>query len=119
MREHQMRTSLQLDDDVLAAARVLARQQRTSLGAVISELARQALVAPAPGSSSGDPGGDHRNGLPLLPWKEKGAPVDLELVNHLRDELAAHRGGRLVSFDRRLSGEGIAGGREALWLIEA
>jgi hypothetical protein len=35
------------------------------------------------------------------------------------DELAAHRGGRLVSFDRRLSGEGIAGGREALWLIEA
>jgi hypothetical protein len=47
MREHQMRTTLQLDDDVLAAARVLARQQRTSLGAVISELARQALVAPA------------------------------------------------------------------------
>jgi len=28
------------DDDVLAAARMLARQQRTSLGAVISELAR-------------------------------------------------------------------------------
>ena len=88
MREHQMRTTLQLDDDVLAAALVLARQQRTSLGAVISELARQALVAPATGSSSGDPGGDHRNGLPLLPWKTTGAPVDLELVNHLRDELA-------------------------------
>ncbi len=88
MREHQMRTTLQLDDDVLAAARVLARQRRTSLGAVISELARQALVAPAPGSSSGGPGADHRNGLPLLPWKETGAPVDLELVNHLRDELA-------------------------------
>ena len=33
--------------------------------------------------------------------------------------LAAHRGGRLVSFDRRLSCEGVAGGREALWLIEA
>lgn len=88
MRTHQMRTTLQLDDDVLAAARVLARQRRTSLGAVISELARQALVAPAPGSSSADPGADHRNGLPLLPWKEKGAPVDLELVNNLRDELA-------------------------------
>jgi hypothetical protein len=88
MREHQMRTTLQLDDDVLAAARVLARQQRISLGAVISELARQALVAPAPGTSSGDPVADHRNGLPLLPWKETGAPVDLELVNHLRDELA-------------------------------
>ena len=83
-----MRTTLQLDDDVLAAARVLARQRLVSLGVVISELARQALVAPATGSSSGDPGGDHRNGLPLLPWKTTGAPVDLELVNHLRDELA-------------------------------
>ncbi|WP_216910484.1 hypothetical protein [Synechococcus sp. CCY 0621] len=49
----------------------------------------------------------------------KGAPVDLELVNHLRDELAVHRGGRLVSFDCRLCCEGVARGREALWLIEA
>jgi len=86
MRAHQMRTTLQLDDDVLAAARVLARQQRTSLGAVISELARQALVAPVPPSAgTNDPA--HRNGLPLLPWKAEGAPVDLELVNSLRDEL--------------------------------
>lgn len=91
MRKHQMRTTPQLDDDGLAAARVLARKQRTSLGAVISELARQALVAPAPGSSSGHQGADHRNGLPLLPWKEKGAPVDLELMNNLRDELAQAR----------------------------
>ena len=91
MRKHQMRTTLQLDDDVLAAARVLARQRRTSLGAVISELARQALVAPAPGSGSEQQQSDHRNGLLLLPWKEKGAPVDLELVNNLRDELAAAR----------------------------
>jgi hypothetical protein len=81
------RTILQLDDDVLAAARVLARQQRTSLGAVISELARQALVAPAAGSGLEHLRADHRNGLPLLPWKETGAPVDLELVNNLRDEL--------------------------------
>jgi len=88
MRSHQMRTTLQLDDDVLAAARVLARQRQTSLGAVISALARQALVAPAPGSSPGNPESDHRNGLPLLPWQAQGAPVDLELVNSLRDELA-------------------------------
>ncbi len=33
--------------------------------------------------------------------------------------LAVHHGGRLVSFDRRLNCEGVAGGREALWLIEA
>jgi hypothetical protein len=33
--------------------------------------------------------------------------------------LALHHGGRLVSFDRRLSCPGVAGGRQALWLIEA
>ena len=88
MPQHVMRTNLQLDDDVLAAARVLARQQRTSLGAVINELARQALVAPAPVSDSEHRRSDHLNGLPLLPWKEQGAPVDRELVNSLRDELA-------------------------------
>jgi hypothetical protein len=62
MRDHQMRTSPQLDDDVLAA-RLLARQRRTSLGAVISALS-------------------------LLPWNTQGAPVDLEPVNSLRDQPA-------------------------------
>ena len=33
--------------------------------------------------------------------------------------LALHHGGRLVSFDRRLSCAGVVGGRQALWLIEA
>jgi hypothetical protein len=55
---------------------------------VISELARQALVAPAPGSSLENRRSDHRNSLPLLPWKEEGAPVDLRFVNSLRDDLA-------------------------------
>lgn len=32
--------------------------------------------------------------------------------------LAVERGGRLVSLDRRLSPVGVAGGREALWLID-
>jgi hypothetical protein len=84
MRRHQMRTTLQIDDDVLAAARVLARQRSISLGAVISELARRGLVVPPAGDAIGGP--SHRNGLPLLPWKSEGAPVDLEPVNSLRDE---------------------------------
>ena len=33
--------------------------------------------------------------------------------------LAVHHGGRLVSFDRRLSCRAVAGGRDALTLIEA
>jgi hypothetical protein len=58
-----------LDDDVLAAARVLARQRR------------QPMAQPATSSAQAQ-----RNGLPLLPLQPGGAPVDLELVNQRRDE---------------------------------
>ena len=81
-----MRTTLQLDDDVLAAARVLARQRRRSVGDVISDLARQAL------SRSIDEGSqnvlEQRSGLPQLPVAASGGVVDLEVVNQLRDEEA-------------------------------
>ena len=43
---------------------------------------------PAPDPSSCHLKPDHRNGLPLLPWKVQASPVDLELVNSLRDALA-------------------------------
>jgi hypothetical protein len=81
---HQMRTTLTLDDDVLAAAKVLARQRRQPIGSVISALARQALASPSHQPAS--PAQAQRNGLPLLPLQPGGAPVDLELVNQLRDE---------------------------------
>ena len=78
---HPMRTTLTLDDDVLAAARVLARQRHQPIGTVISDLARQALAAPQVAPAT-------RNGLPVLPVKPAGLPVDLDLVNALRDESA-------------------------------
>ena len=81
-----MRTTLQLDDDVLAAARVLARQRRRSVGDVISDLARQALSGAADGGSQNVL--EQRSGLPQLPVKASGGAVDLELVNQLRDEEA-------------------------------
>ena len=40
-----MRTTLDLDDDVLAAAKELARLENSSAGAVVSRLVRQALTA--------------------------------------------------------------------------
>jgi len=83
---HQMRTTLSLDDDVLAAARVLARQRREPLGTVISALARQALATPA-GNGPPAPASSSRNGLPLLPLHQHGAPVDLAVVNNLRDDV--------------------------------
>lgn len=75
-----MRTTLTLDDDVLAAAKGLAARQRKTVGEVISELARQALLPSAPRSNM-------RNGVPLLAVRSGVAPVTLELVNQLRDEL--------------------------------
>ena len=79
-----MRTTLALDDDVLEAARALARQQACTLGAVISDLARESLRSPVGGSSDSE---QERSGLTLLPIRTSGVVVDLELVNQLRDEL--------------------------------
>lgn len=75
-----MRTTLTIDDDVLAAAKAMAQRQHKSVGEVISALARQALL-PA------QPRGVLRNGVPLLRVGPGAAPVTPELVNQLRDEL--------------------------------
>ena len=75
-----MRTTLSIDDDVLAAAKGLASLQRKSVGEVISELTRQAL---RPNTQSAK----FRNGVPLLPVRSGATAVTPELVNQLRDEL--------------------------------
>jgi hypothetical protein len=76
-----MRTTLAIDDDVLAAAKHLAEREHRSIGDVISALARQGLSR---GSRVPQP---VRNGVPLLRSKKAMSPVTLELVNQLRDEL--------------------------------
>jgi Family of unknown function (DUF6364) len=75
-----MRTTLTIDDDVLAAAKALAARQNKSVGEVISSLTRQAL---RPQRASRDV----RNGVPLLPVRAGTVPVTPEMVNQLRDEL--------------------------------
>ena len=74
-----MRTTLSIDDDVLAAAKGLAIQQKKTLGEVVSELARQSL-RPLPTSAKS------RGGVPLIPVTANAGPVTLEVVNALRDE---------------------------------
>jgi hypothetical protein len=74
-----VRTTITIDDDVLAAARALSERDGRSLGAVISALARESL-RPQPGATT------TRNGLPLLSAARESRPVTLELVNRLRDE---------------------------------
>lgn len=77
-----MRTTLAIDDDILAAAKHLAEREQRTLGEVISSLARQALTRTGRGA------GSDRNGILLLPNKKGASPVTLELVNQLRDEQA-------------------------------
>ena len=72
-----MRTTLNIADDVLAAAKSLAQQQQQPVGDIISDLARKALTRP---SSS-----QKKNGVPLLPVSRQSQPVTMELVNELRD----------------------------------
>ena len=74
-----VRTTLDIDEDVLAAAKELAAVRSTTAGKVLSDLARKALT----------PTESHPvvlNGVPLLPPRPGSRPVTLEEVNRLRDE---------------------------------
>ena len=75
-----MRTTVAIDDDVLAAAKELAETERKSVGEVISALARTAL-RPAPARHR------TRNGVPLLPVRPGAQRVTSQLVRQLQDEL--------------------------------
>ncbi len=72
-----MRTTLTIDD-VLVAAKAIARQQGRNLGEVMSDLARSSLQREKAGVS--------RNGFPLLPVKLDAVPVTFDIVDVLRDE---------------------------------
>lgn len=78
-----MRTTLAIDDDVLLVARDLARQQRRSIGEVVSDLARRSLRSEDSDGSSQT----MRNGFVLLPVNNPAAVITMEMVNSLRDEL--------------------------------
>ena len=74
-----MRTTLDIDDDVLQAAKELGALHGKSAGQMVSELARRAL----------SPTVSHRvrNGVPVLPRRPAGSPrPTMKLVNELRDD---------------------------------
>lgn len=76
-----MRTTLEIDDTVLAAARSLARSRGISVGAAISELARRGLSAPA----DADPSGADHAYSPFRVMVGQDVIVTDELVAELRD----------------------------------
>jgi hypothetical protein len=76
-----MRTTLDIEDDVLQAAKEVARREGGTAGQVISALARRGLAA----SSTRKAGRRTvRGGVPLLP--SRGEVVTLEHVRHLADQ---------------------------------
>jgi hypothetical protein len=75
-----VRTTLDLDEDVLAAVKELAANRKSTAGKVLSGLAREAL-RPRGGA------GSVRSGVPLLPQRSGERPVTPGEVNRLRDEV--------------------------------
>ncbi len=74
----QTRTTLAIDDDVLAYAREQAAAGGLTIGEVLSSLARKGMLR--------SPGTDVRNGIKLLPRSSTGKRATLKEVNRLRDE---------------------------------
>ena len=71
-----MRTTLDLDDDVLAAARSIAAARKQTMGKVVSDLVRQSLAIKLKKAPSG---------VPLLP-RRPGVIVTNELIDKLRED---------------------------------
>jgi len=73
-----MRTTLTIDDDVLAAAKQFAEARGLTLGEALSQLARATLTERRRFGS--------RNGIVLLPAPPTAGRATLDEVNTLRDD---------------------------------
>ena len=71
-----MRTTINLDEDVLRAAKDLAEERAQSLGSVLSDLARRGLRPRKAAVAV-------RNGVPILPRKPGAKPVTAKAVKDL------------------------------------
>ena len=76
-----MRTTLDIDEDVLQAARGLARREHKSIGALLSELARRGLAAAPQNSAVNEP----RAIYGLRPFPSRGGIVTNELIDKIRE----------------------------------
>jgi hypothetical protein len=76
-----MRTTLDIEEDVLQAAKELAQREGTTAGRVISNLARRGLTQPSEKLSFHP---SVRGGVPLL--GSRGEVVTLERIRKLMDQ---------------------------------
>ena len=75
-----MRTTIDIEDDVLTAAKERARLQGVTLGIVVTQLIRRGLE---PANSTPV---EMRDGIPTLIHSKRPAPVTAELVRQLLEE---------------------------------
>jgi len=73
-----MRTTLDIDADVLEAAKTLARQTDRTAGTVLSELARRTLTIPSQKKAAKGVGG-------FVPFKSRGAILTNDQIDRLRE----------------------------------
>jgi hypothetical protein len=74
-----MRTTLDIDDDILQAAKELAEREKSTAGRVISALARRALSSsPSAGKVK------NRGGIPVIPSRRE--IVNLQKIERLMDD---------------------------------
>jgi hypothetical protein len=79
-----MRTTLDIDDDVLQAAKELARRERKTAGRVLSELARRGLTQAKDTSSAERTAKEVFLGF--RPFGRRGAIVTNTIIDRLREE---------------------------------
>jgi hypothetical protein len=77
-----MRTTLDIADDVLQAARERAQREKMTIGEMISELARRALTGFPAASSVKEPAAVYG----LRPFASRGGIVTNELIDKLRED---------------------------------
>lgn len=77
-----MRTTLDIAEDVLQAAKERARREKKTTGAVISELARKALTAPPEQPMAREPKALYG----FRPFPKRGGIVTNELIDKLRED---------------------------------
>jgi hypothetical protein len=82
-----MRTTLDIDDDVLVAAKELAKARKSTAGEVISGLVRKALTQDVgePGAAEASHGLLYEDGWYVLP--SRGAIVTNALIDQIQQEL--------------------------------
>ena len=87
-----MRTTLDIADDVLFAAKEIARREKRPLGQIISELARRAFSAPPPapgyphaGTQAPAQASERLAAFGIHPLPQRGGIVSNELIDRLRD----------------------------------